>query len=154
MRIIRAAEEMGIQSASIWAEEDANGLWIGAADTHHQVFDRNGKGGINAYLNIDSVIEAIKAAGADAVHPGYGFLSENAAFAQRCEQEGIVFVGPKSEHIELFGDKTAARRLAIEAGVPVRGHRPATSRWTHDIDFAEAEAPASVAPQPRPRQPC
>ncbi|MCK9909846.1 acetyl-/propionyl-CoA carboxylase subunit alpha, partial [Microbacteriaceae bacterium K1510] len=78
-----------------------------------------GKGPIEAYLDIDSIIEIAQRNDIDAIHPGYGFLAENAEFARRCEEAGIIFIGPSAELIERFGDKVEARKLAVEAGIPV-----------------------------------
>jgi acetyl/propionyl-CoA carboxylase alpha subunit len=98
----------------MYSEDDGASLHRYKADEAHPL--EAGKGAA-AYLNIDAIIRLAKATGCNAVHPGYGFLSENADFVERCEQEGIIFVGPSSQTIALFGDKTKARAAAKEAGV-------------------------------------
>lgn len=112
IRICRGAQELGIPTVAIYSEEDAQSLHSRAADESHLVCAADGSGGIAAYLDIDAVIAAAKDSGADAIHPGYGFLSENSAFVAGCEAAGITFVGPTADTIELFGDKTLARNFA------------------------------------------
>ena len=115
IRIARAAAGCNIASIAVHASDDAKSLHVRAAD---EAVALAGVGAA-AYLDIEGLIAAAKASGADAIHPGYGFLSESAAFARRAAEEGIVFVGPRPELLELFGDKAKARALAIEAGVPL-----------------------------------
>ena len=115
VRIARTAAEMGLASVAVFSEDDAASLHTRRADTAVGL-----KGaGPAAYLDIDQVVAAAVSAGADAVHPGYGFLSENAAFARACAGAGLTFVGPSPETLELFGDKGRARALARQCGVPV-----------------------------------
>ncbi|MFO7963212.1 MAG: carboxyl transferase domain-containing protein [Desulfobacterales bacterium] len=115
VRIMRAAAELGIPTVAVHAKDDANCLHTRRAD---EVRSLNGTG-VSAYLDIDAILAAAEETGCDAVHPGYGFLSENAAFARRCEEENIIFVGPRAETLKMFGDKTRALALAAECGVPV-----------------------------------
>ena len=115
IRIARAAGDAGLASVAIYSADDAQSLHVRAADAAHEIPGR----GARAYLDIEAVIAAAKATGCDALHPGYGFLSENAALARRCIEEGIVFVGPSPEALELFGDKAQAKALAKRCGVPV-----------------------------------
>ena len=115
VRIARTAAEMGLATVAVYSEDDAASLHTRKTDTAQAL-----KGsGPAAYLDIGQVVAAAKAAGADAVHPGYGFLSENAAFARACAAAGLTFVGPSPETLELFGDKGRARALAQQCGVPV-----------------------------------
>ena len=124
IRIARAAAGLGLKSAVVFSEDDARSLHVRAAD---RAIGLTGVGA-RAYLDGEAIIAAALAAGCDAVHPGYGFLSENAAFARRCAERGLTFVGPRPEALALFGDKAAARALAIRLGVPVaRGSEGATS---------------------------
>ena len=106
---------MGLKTVAVCSEDDTSNLHTRVAD---EVFQLEGKGA-RAYLDGEAVIAAAKATGCDAIHPGYGFLSEQATFAQQCAEEGITFVGPSVEHLGLFGDKARARIAAIEADVPV-----------------------------------
>ncbi|MGH6911625.1 MAG: biotin carboxylase N-terminal domain-containing protein, partial [Phenylobacterium sp.] len=115
VRIARTAAEMGLATVAIFSEDDAAALHTKTAD---EAVGLKGSGPA-AYLDITQVVGAAKAAGADAVHPGYGFLSENAAFARACAEAGLTFVGPSPETLELFGDKGRARALAQQCGVPV-----------------------------------
>jgi pyruvate carboxylase len=117
IRIFRACTELGIRTVAVYSEQDNVALHRFKADEAYLIGE--GKGPIEAYLDIDSIIEVAKRHDVDAIHPGYGFLSENEQFAQRCEEEGIVFIGPKSEHIRQFGDKVIARQMAVEADIPV-----------------------------------
>lgn len=115
IRIIRAASEAGLGAVAVYSEDDAASLHIKMADT---AVGLAGKGAA-AYLDGAGLIAAAKEAGCDAVHPGYGFLSENAGFARQCAEAGLCFIGPAPETLDLFGDKGAARALADEIGVPI-----------------------------------
>jgi len=117
IRICRACTELGIRTVAIYSKEDISSYHRYKADESYLV--GQGKNPIEAYLDIESIIEVAKAHHVDAIHPGYGFLSENADFARRCAEEGIIFVGPKSEHLTTFGDKAAAREAAVSANIPV-----------------------------------
>ncbi|WP_317931096.1 acetyl-CoA carboxylase biotin carboxylase subunit [Halioxenophilus sp. WMMB6] len=115
VRIIRACSEMGIRSVAIYTEPDRYGLHVKRADESYSL----GEDPIAGYLDPLKIVNLALETGCDAIHPGYGFLSENAHFAELCEQKGITFVGPKSAVIARMGDKTAARESMIAAGVPV-----------------------------------
>ena len=115
IRIARAASEAGLATVAIYPADDALSLHVRSADAAHEIPGR----GARAYLDIEAVIAAAKATGCDALHPGYGFLSENAALARRCAEEEIVFIGPSPEALDLFGDKGQAKALAKRCGVPV-----------------------------------
>src|SRR5438309_5982716 len=117
IRIFRAANELDLRTVAIYSQEDRLALHRFKADEAYQV--GAGKGPVEAYLDIPGIVALAKERGVDAIHPGYGFLSENAALARACEKAGITFVGPPPKLLELLGDKTAARRLATLAGVPV-----------------------------------
>src|SRR6201993_534355 len=117
IRIFRAANELGLRTVAIYAQEDRLALHRFKADEAYQV--GAGKGPVEAYLDIPGIIAIAKEHDVDAIHPGYGFLSENPALARACAKAGLTFVGPTPELLELLGDKTAARRLAARAGVPV-----------------------------------
>src|SRR6266849_8730255 len=117
IRIFRAANQLGLRTVAIYSQEDRLALHRFKADEAYQV--GAGKGPVEAYLDIAGIVALAKEKGVDAIHPGYGFLSENPALARACEKAGIIFVGPPPNLLELLGDKTAARRLAASAGVPV-----------------------------------
>jgi pyruvate carboxylase len=117
IRIFRAATEMGIRTFAIYAEEDKLSLHRFKADEAYQI--GKGKGPLEAYLSIDEVMRVAKAHQIDAIHPGYGFLSENPEFADACAQAGIVFIGPSPQTMRTLGNKIAARDLARSCGVPV-----------------------------------
>ena len=115
IRIARAAGETGLATVAIYPVDDALSPHLRAADAAREIPGR----GARAYLDIEAVIAAAKAAGCDALHPGYGFLSENTALARRCAEEGITFIGPSPEALDLFGDKAKAKALAKDCGVPI-----------------------------------
>lgn len=117
IRIMRAANEMGKKTVAIYAEEDKLGLHRFKADEAYRI--GAGMGPVAAYLSIPEIIRVAKMSGADAIHPGYGLLSENPEFVDACEEAGIKFIGPKAQTMRQLGDKASARRVAMEAGVPV-----------------------------------
>jgi pyruvate carboxylase len=117
IRVFRAANELGLRTVAIYSQEDRLALHRFKADEAYQV--GAGKGPVEAYLDISGIIDIAKAHDVDGIHPGYGFLSENAALARACDKAGLKFIGPTPELLELLGDKTAARRLAASAGVSV-----------------------------------
>src|SRR4051812_6234432 len=116
VRVIRACREMGIPAVAVYSDCDRGARHVRDAD---QAFHIGASPASDSYLRIDKLIDAAKATGADAVHPGYGFLAENAAFARACRDAGLTFIGPTPEAIQLMGSKTGARAVAIGAGVPV-----------------------------------
>jgi acetyl-CoA carboxylase biotin carboxylase subunit len=116
VRIIRACREMGLSTAAIYSDCDRDARHVRDADTAVHIGANDAR---SSYLNIDAILGAARAAGADAVHPGYGFLAENAAFARACAGAGLTFIGPSADAIALMGSKTAARTAALAAGVPV-----------------------------------
>ncbi len=135
IRIMRAANEMGKTTVAVFAEEDKLGLHRFKADEAYRI----GKdlGPVAAYLSIDEIIRVAKACGADAIHPGYGLLSENPDFVDACAQNGITFIGPKADTMRALGDKASARRVAMAADVPVI---PATEVLGDDMDAIKIEA--------------
>ena len=116
LRVIRACREMGIQSVAVHSTADANSMAVRLADESVCIGPPQSK---DSYLNIPSILTAAAVTGADAIHPGYGFLSENAEFARMIEEHGLVFIGPKPEHIEKMGDKVTAKKTVQELGLPV-----------------------------------
>jgi pyruvate carboxylase len=117
IRVFRACTELGIRTVAIYSKEDTGSYHRYKADEAYLVGE--GKKPIEAYLDIEGIIEIAKAHDVDAIHPGYGFLSENIQFAKRCREEGIIFIGPNEEHLDMFGDKVKARHQAELAGIPV-----------------------------------
>jgi pyruvate carboxylase subunit A len=115
LRIIRACKELEIKSVAIFSEVDMEGIWVKKADECYPFLGD----ALDAYLNIDKIISLALKAECDAIHPGYGFLSESAEFAEACDKAGIIFIGPKAEHIALFGDKMASKVAMKAIGVPV-----------------------------------
>lgn len=115
LRIIRACKELEIKSVVVFSEADVNGVWVPRADEYYPIIGNP----VEAYLNYNKIIDLAKKSDCDAIHPGYGFLSESAEFAQACEDNGLIFIGPKPHHIELFGDKMASKIAMKKIGVPV-----------------------------------
>lgn len=134
VRVIRACREMGISPVVVYSEADARALHVSLADAAVCIGPAPAR---ESYLNMDGILEAGRRLGADAVHPGYGFLSENPAFAQACVDAGFVFVGPPAPVIRMLGDKIAAKRLMASAGVPVV---PGYSGEAQDEETLRAEA--------------
>lgn len=118
IRVFRACKENGITSIGLYSEQDKLALHRYKADEAYEIRAPNGSP-VQAYLSIDEIIKIAKENNVDAIHPGYGFLSENAEFATKLEENGIIFVGPKPETISKMGAKTAARDIATECGVPI-----------------------------------
>lgn len=135
IRVMRAANEMGKKTVAVFAEEDKLGLHRFKADEAYRIGE--GMGPVAAYLSIDEIIRVAKESGADAIHPGYGLLSENPDFVDACADNGITFIGPKAETMRALGDKASARKVAIAAGVPVI---PATEVLGDDMDAIKKEA--------------
>ncbi|CDX49562.1 Pyruvate carboxylase [Mesorhizobium plurifarium] len=135
IRVFRAANELGLKTVAIWAEEDKYSLHRFKADESYQVGRgphlAKDMGPIESYLSIEEVIRVARLSGADAIHPGYGLLSESPEFAEACAAAGITFIGPKPETMRRLGNKVAARNLAVEVGVPVV---PATDPLPDDMD--------------------
>jgi pyruvate carboxylase len=117
IRILRAANELGIRTVAVFSQEDRLSLHRFKADEAYLIGE--GKGPVAAYLDVDGIVALAAEKGVDAIHPGYGFLSENPALPRACEKAGLTFIGPSAELLELLGDKTAARNLAVKAGIPV-----------------------------------
>ena len=135
IRVMRAANELGKRTVAIYAEEDKLSLHRFKADEAYKIGE--GLGPVAAYLSIEEIIRIAKLSGADAIHPGYGLLSENPDFVDACTEAGITFIGPKSKTMRELGDKASARKVAIAAGVPVI---PATEVLGDDFDAIRAEA--------------
>ena len=116
VRVMRSCREMGIISVAVYSDVDRKSMHVRYADEAYHIGPAPSR---ESYLNIDAIIKAAKESGADAIHPGYGFLSENAAFSKRCQDEGIIFIGPDPYAITTMGDKITARQTMIKAGIPV-----------------------------------
>ena len=129
IRVFRAATELGIRTVAIYAEEDKLSLHRFKADEAYQI--GAGKGPLEAYLSIEDVIRVAKEAKVDAIHPGYGFLSESPEFAEACAAAGIIFIGPSPQTMRDLGNKVAARNIAVASGAPVM---PATAPLPDDPD--------------------
>ncbi|HXQ00868.1 MAG TPA: acetyl-CoA carboxylase biotin carboxylase subunit [Solirubrobacteraceae bacterium] len=143
VRIVRALEEMGISSVAVYSELDRDALHVACADEAYNLGD--GPAADN-YLNVEKILDAARRSGAQAIHPGYGFLAENAPFAQACEDAGIVFIGPPPSAIEAMGSKTRARELMQAAGVPiVPGTTEAVATVADALKIAKQEIGFPVA---------
>jgi len=137
IRVMRAANEMGKRTVAVFAEEDKLSLHRFKADEAYRIGE--GLGPVAAYLSIPEIVRVAKMSGADAIHPGYGLLSENPDFVDACEDAGITFIGPTSATMRMLGDKASARKVAIAAGVPVI---PATEVLPDDMDEVRRMADA------------
>lgn len=135
IRILRASTELGLRTVAVYSQEDRLSLHRFKADEAYLI--GQGKGPVQAYLDVDGIVALAVEKGVDAIHPGYGFLSENPALPRACKRAGIIFVGPDAELLDLLGDKTAARNLAIRAGIPVI---PGTESPVTEPAAATAEA--------------
>ena len=137
IRVFRACKELGIRTVAIYSEEDENTLFRTKADEAYQI--GKGKTPVGAYLGIDEIIALAKAKGVDAIHPGYGFLAENAEFAQACADEGIEFIGPTADMMNALGDKIQSKLVAHSVGVPtVPGVEKAIETEAEALEFANS----------------
>ncbi|RII27202.1 MAG: acetyl-CoA carboxylase biotin carboxylase subunit [Geobacter sp.] len=130
LRIIRACKELGIKTVAVYSTADSESLHVKLADESVCIGPAPS---LQSYLNINAIISAAELTDAEAIHPGYGFLSENAAFAEICENCGIVFIGPSSESMRIMGDKISGRQAVIKEGVPIL---PGTKEGVHDVNEA------------------
>lgn len=136
IRIIRACRELGIRTVAVYSAEDKNSLFRTKAHESYEI--GRGKNPIDAYLDIDEIIHTAKTKGCDAIHPGYGFLSENPNFAEACEDAGLVFIGPTHEMMNKLGDKIQSKLVAEEVGVPcIPGVEAAINNEQEAFEFAE-----------------
>jgi pyruvate carboxylase len=156
IRVFRSAHELGIRTVAVYSHEDRFSLHRLKADEAYLV-GRPGEP-IRSYLNVGAIVELAQEKQVDAIHPGYGFLSENAEFARACAAAGIVFIGPRAELLDVLGDKVAARTLAREAGVPIHsGSDPVepgpgcAGRTTAEVMDVWLDRPRR-SPQPRRRR--
>ena len=141
IRVFRTGHELGIRTVAMYSHNDRYALHRFKADEAYLI--GNPDEPIRAYLDIERIVSLARENQVDAIHPGYGFLSENPDFARACEREGIIFVGPQVEVLERLGDKTSARKLAADAGVPVLGGSEETI-----TDVAEGERQAEEVGYP------
>src|SRR3954449_6787307 len=130
IRVMRTLEEMGIASVAVYSELDRDALHVERAD---EAYLLGGPTAAESYLNVERILEVCRESGAQAVHPGYGFLAENAPFAKACEDAGVTFIGPPASAIEAMGSKTAARELMQKAEVPIV---PGTTEPVEDVAAA------------------
>ena len=138
VRVIRACRELGIPTVAVYSDCDRGGRHVRDAD---QAVHIGASPAADSYLNIAKLIDAAQRTGADAVHPGYGFLAENAGFARACAAAGLTFIGPGADAIRLMGSKTGAREIAIRAGVPVvPGTAAPLDAAATDVDVLDAGA--------------
>ena len=134
-RVIKTAKKMGIQTVAVYSDADKDARHVALADEAVHIGPAPSR---ESYLVMDKIIAACKQTGAQAVHPGYGFLSENAEFARRVEEEGIVFIGPKHASIAAMGDKIASKKLAIEARVnTIPGYNAAIDTAEQAVEIAK-----------------
>src|SRR5512141_1983536 len=130
LRIIRACKEMGIKTVAVYSQADRHSLHVKLADESVCIGPAPSA---LSYLNINAIISAAELTDAEAIHPGYGFLSENANFAEVCEKCGIIFIGPSAESMRIMGDKISARQAVIKQGVPIL---PGTKEGVKDVNEA------------------
>src|SRR3954462_13494472 len=134
IRVMRTLQEMGIASVGVYSELDRDARHVRRAD---EAYLLGGPTAAESYLKIEKIIEVCKESGAEAVHPGYGFLAENADFARACEEADVVFIGPPASAIDAMGSKTNARELMSEAGVPIV---PGTTSPAEGVTEAKKQA--------------
>jgi pyruvate carboxylase len=144
IRILRAADELGLRTVAVYSQEDRLALHRFKADEAYLIGE--GKGPVEAYLDVEGIVALAAEKGVDAIHPGYGFLSENPALPRACERHGVTFIGPSASLLDLLGDKTAARTLAQKAGIPVvpGSEKPVTSAKQADKIAREIGFPLIV----------
>ena len=141
VRIIRACKEMGIETVAVYSEADRNSLPVALADERICI---GSNAAAESYLNQKNIISAALATNAEAIHPGYGFLSENAGFAKLCEENGIVFIGPKSEVISAMGDKDTSRQLMQQVGVDINAAYPTMEQSVQFMSLLMQQAPWQI----------
>ncbi|MFA5416397.1 MAG: biotin carboxylase N-terminal domain-containing protein, partial [Methanoregula sp.] len=134
IRVMRACRELDIETVAIYSSADTNSLHVKYADEAFQVGEAHPS---KSYLNMERIIDIAKKSGAEAVHPGYGFLAENYRFARICQDEGLIFIGPQSRTIQAMGSKIGSKKMMKEAGVPVL---PGTDDGISDIEDAKKVA--------------
>ncbi len=134
VRVVRACQELGMRTVAVFSDADRNALHVRYA---HEAYHIGPAPAAESYLQIDRIIEVAKRSGADAIHPGYGFLAENAEFAQAVEEAGLVFIGPSPASMRQMGNKVAARETAIAAGVPVVPGSPSGLSDEETLAFAD-----------------
>ena len=132
VRVIRTCREMGIATVAVYSELDRNSLHVRLAD---EAYALGGQTAAESYLNTEAILDAIKKSGADGVHPGYGFFSENADFARAITAMGVAFIGPPPEAIDEMGDKVSSRKAALRGGAPIV---PGTTEFVHSADEIRA----------------
>ena len=137
IRVMRASSELGLSTVAVYSYEDRFSLHRLKADESYLVGPEQGGEPVRSYLNIPALMDIAIEHGVDAIHPGYGFLSESPEFARACADCGIAFVGPRPEHLDMLGDKTAAKQIAKKAGVPTV---PGSSSAVSDPDMVRKEA--------------
>ena len=138
VRIIRACRNLGIRSVAVYSKEDAKSLHVQLADQRICIGEGPAR---NSYLNMDRIIAAAENMGADAIHPGFGFLSENSEFVRKCKENGITFIGPDADVIDKMGNKSHARKTMMDAGVPVV---PGTKEPVYDAYFSGCDRKAHM----------
>jgi acetyl/propionyl-CoA carboxylase alpha subunit len=137
-RIIKTAKLLGIETIAVYSDIDEKSLFVQEGDRALRIGETKPK---DSYLNIDKIIAAAKASGVSAIHPGYGFLSERWEFAQRCEAEGLIFIGPSSKVIHKMGDKYRSREIAASLGIPIPpgsgilSNVEEAKRWAAELSF-------------------
>ena len=134
LRIVRACHELGIQTVAVYSEADRESLHVRFSDEDDCI---GRAAAVDSYLNIPRIIAAADITGAEAIHPGYGFLAENAEFAQICSRSGLTFIGPTPEQIRAMGDKAMGRQQMAEAGVPIT---PGSNSIINDVEDAQVAA--------------
>ncbi|MGI9646986.1 MAG: biotin carboxylase N-terminal domain-containing protein, partial [Acidimicrobiia bacterium] len=133
-RVMATCRRMGIEAVAVFSEADRHAPFVFEAD---EAVPLGGETAAESYLRIDAILDAARSSGADAVHPGYGFLAESAEFASACREAGLVFIGPSSQTIAAMGSKIESKRLMVEAGVPVV---PSATIEGRDENAVRAEA--------------